>query len=75
MVASVSVIPYEGCLVDSVDCVPIVPLTPLASSIPLIVQSSPGSAYCLVMGLGMCSNQLLHDVSLMTIEIGTDLQV
>lgn len=56
-VLSVSVSPYEPCLVEFMGCVLLVSWMTLALTIFL----SPGSAWCLAVGLYLCSYQLLDN--------------
>lgn len=75
IIASVSVSSSEPCLFDSVGF----PMssTPLAPTIlpPSLLKGSPGSAYCLVLGLCICAHQLLNDTCLMTIGLSSGIQV
>lgn len=69
---SVSVTPFEPCLVDYVGSVLMVSATPLTSTVllPLLV-CSPGSA--LYLAVGLSSHELLNEFFLMIIGLGTDL--
>jgi hypothetical protein len=70
IVSSVSLSPYEPCLVDCVGCVLMVSLTPLASEILLMYLLSGGgvgggSWLHLFFGCGLCIcfSHLLNDIS------------
>jgi hypothetical protein len=73
---SVSVSPCGPRSVDSVGFL-VVSLTSLAPSIlhPSLPQDSLSSAYCLAVGLCICFHQFLGEASLMTVMIGSCLQV
>ena len=66
--------PYEPCLVDYVGHILMMSLTPLAPLIlpPALLWGSPGSTWCLAMGLCICTHQLLRDTSLMTLGLDMD---
>lgn len=74
-VVSLYVSPYYPHLVNSVGPVLVLSMTPLAPTVlPLIsLWGSPGSVYCLAVGLWICSYSLLDNASLMTNGLGTDL--
>lgn len=71
---SVSVSSYALRLVDSMGFL-VVSLTPLAPTIlsPPLSQGSLRSAYCLAVGFCICFYQLLYEIFLVTIRIGTNL--
>lgn len=73
---SVSVGPNGPRLVDSVGFLvaSLTPLTPIIL-LPHLPQDSSNVTYCLVVGLCPCFHQLLHEPSLMTVILGSCLQV